>query len=69
MDLVVDCGSSCVKVGFAGDDAPSYLLPSALSSLPRKELTDTIEFNSKDKGNIFPIQRGTVVDFEEPMTE
>ena len=62
MDLVVDCGSAGLRAGWAGDDAPSVLTPSAAGL---RQHSETLELDPGDKNPPrFAVSRGRVVDWE-----
>ena len=76
-NVVIDCGSSMCNVGFAGDETPIAIFPSVVEY--HKISSNSIMFGYKDKfGRVgdevfckigttwakFPIERGTVVDWE-----
>ena len=63
MDLVVDCGSSCLKAGWAGDDSPVVVTPSA--SAGSSQTTEVLEVDPGERNQPrFSVSRGRVVDWE-----
>jgi actin len=60
--VVVDPGSSSIKVGYGGDDIPTSIFPSSLTKDNLK--LESLESFDGDPAN-FPINRGVVRDFDQ----
>jgi actin-related protein len=57
-NIVIDNGSSTIKCGFSGEEAPKSIFPNVISKSTEKVGDDTLE------DNIYPIKHGIITDFD-----
>lgn len=69
--LVFDCGSSSMKIGYAGDIAPMYVVPSCIAANKRekKKFVGSIRDGLSPKDFLFenPIEKGQIVNWDDMM--